>query len=57
MNVLPSNMSVDHGCVWCLLRSEESITSHGTVVTESCETLCGYKDSPESLGRAKMCYR
>lgn len=50
MNVLPANMSVYHGCVWCLFRSEESIASHGTVITESCETLCGYWEKNPAPG-------
>lgn len=41
-----ANMSVYHGCVWCLFRTEESIASYGTVITESCETLCGYWEPP-----------
>lgn len=41
MGVLFARMYVYHVCIWCLWRSEESLGSPGTAVTEDEEMLHG----------------
>jgi hypothetical protein len=45
MGVLPAYMTLHHMCVWCLQRLEEGIGCPGSVVTSSCEPLCGFWES------------
>ena len=49
MSVLPTFLSVCHGCAWCPQRPEESTGSPGTEVTDGCECPVGAGNKPGPL--------